>query len=223
MCSNIQYVVEGNKHSKLDFARSSTDSKPKTQTLVLSKAWKLPFPGQSRNVVSYNKIKEEFQKLDVFGEGKLTYLTLKTALQMFDVRVDDKTLRSWIQLCDQGNKGFVDLKDYVHVHESLVSPYEKDTSRRDRIETAAVVGSRDKAKEKVLRIAFDKYDLDQDGLISAEDLMVAAESGLLTDSRMKSKVSFTFKDAKEWIRMRDISGHNAVSFDDFYNYYNKKN
>jgi Ca2+-binding EF-hand superfamily protein len=222
ICSNIQYVIEGNKKRELvDSTKDSfeTSSKPKLQTLVLSRTWKLPFPGQSRKVSSYNKIKEEFQKLDVLGEGKLTFLTLKTALQMYDVRIDDKTLRSWISICDQDNKGFVDLKDYVHVHQALVSTYDEDVSRKDQIKMSAAVESRDKAREKLLRIAFDKYDLDQDGLISAEDLMVAAESGLLTDSKIKNKISFTLKDAKEWIRMRDISGQNGVSFDDFYSYY----
>lgn len=192
------------------------------QSLALSKAWKLPFPGQSRRVASYNKIKEEFQKLDILGEGKLTFLTMKSALQMYDIHVDDTTLRSWLKVCDQGDKGFVDLKDYVHIHESMASAYVEDSSTPNRLENASTErksATRDIAREKLLRIAFDKYDLDQDGFISAEDLMVAAEAGLLSDSRKKGKVTFTYSDAKEWIHLRDHSGNNAVSFEDFYKYY----
>ena len=55
----------------------------------------------------------EFRRLDITGEGRLTYLNLKTALQLRGVEgADDGTVKRWVRENDRGAKGYVDFNDY---------------------------------------------------------------------------------------------------------------
>jgi hypothetical protein len=43
----------------------------------------------------------------------LTFLTLKSALEVRDIHVDDGEIRKWLKDNDAGNKGYVDLDDFL--------------------------------------------------------------------------------------------------------------
>jgi len=212
------------------FEREHELSSSSIKRLTLAKTWKLPFPGESRKIASYNKIKEEFQRLDVLGEGKLTYLTLRSALELHDIQVEDSLLRKWLVSVDRKSKGYVDLEDYVHIYEAMNSHTADDDdiviginqySRNSlSLKNETRAEQRNIAREKLLKIAFDKYDLDRDGYISARDLQVAIQSGILADSLSgRDQSKFSLQDALEWIKLRDRSGNESVSFEDFYFYY----
>ena len=47
---------------------------------------------------------EEFRRLDVTGEGRLTAASLRTALQLREVTVDEATVRRWMKETDRGGK-----------------------------------------------------------------------------------------------------------------------
>lgn len=58
--------------------------------------------------------------------------------------------------------------------------------------------------------AFDRYDRDQDGFITKQDLRLTFESQGKTVSD---------KELVEWVRKRDSHGTGAVDFDDFAKHY----
>lgn len=169
--------------------------------------WKLPRRGQVK-IKSRKLIEDEFKKLDISSEGRLTFLTLKSALELRDIYVDggDSEIRAWLTEYDRGAKGYVDLGDYVSIYQTNF-PTKSLTSLdlNGGIDTI-------EEQEKVLRHAFLRYDFDQDGMISIEDLRqtIGRSSNLSNDQLLA------------WIRSRDKSGLGAVSFADFVEHYRNR-
>jgi len=60
----------------------------------------------------------EFRRLDLAGEGRLTYLSVKSALDLEGLgdQVADSDIRQWLRQHDQGNKGYVDLNDFQKIY-----------------------------------------------------------------------------------------------------------
>ena len=82
--------------------------------------YSLPFRATAPQIPPSQRSKD-FRRLDVTGEGRLTFLTLKSALELRDVHVDDATVRRWLQECDRGAKGYVDFADYEAIFETAHS------------------------------------------------------------------------------------------------------
>jgi hypothetical protein len=80
----------------------------------------LPFRATAPQIPPSQRSKD-FRRLDVTGEGRLTFLTLKSALELRDVHVDDTTVRRWLQESDRGAKGYVDFADYEAIFETAHS------------------------------------------------------------------------------------------------------
>ena len=71
----------------------------------LSKGWTLPFRSSHlRGSPSPSIITQEFKRLDLLGEGRLTYLTLKSALELREIKVADSTVRRWLKEMDRGGQ-----------------------------------------------------------------------------------------------------------------------
>lgn len=77
--------------------------------------WSLPFRSNCPYALP-PQIASEFKRLDLTGEGRLTYLTLKSALELREVSVEDGMLRRWLKEADRGAKGFVDFSDYCSIY-----------------------------------------------------------------------------------------------------------
>jgi hypothetical protein len=77
--------------------------------------WSLPFRSNCPYALP-PQIASEFKRLDLTGEGRLTFLTLKSALELREVSVDDGTLRRWLKVSDRGSKGYVDFSDYCSIY-----------------------------------------------------------------------------------------------------------
>jgi hypothetical protein len=86
-----------------------------TEGGVLKSSWKLP-TNRTALPLGKTEIATEFRRLDLMGEGRLTYLSLKTALELREVAVSDHDIRNWIREYDLGSKGYVDLSDYEHIY-----------------------------------------------------------------------------------------------------------
>lgn len=125
--SRSQYAsgIVGGGASTLDMARS-TLTKPRsaasgsstttaTQATALKAGWKLP-TREHAETLSRSEIVSEFKKLDITGEGRLTFLTLKTALEIRDVQIDDTVIRGWLRTYDLGDKGYVDFSDFEMIY-----------------------------------------------------------------------------------------------------------
>jgi Ca2+-binding EF-hand superfamily protein len=68
--------------------------------------------------VNPKRVAEEFRRLDITGDGRLTYMNLKTALGLREVAVDDVTVKRWMRENDRGGKGYVDFSDYQAIYDA---------------------------------------------------------------------------------------------------------
>jgi Ca2+-binding EF-hand superfamily protein len=164
-------------------------------------------------VPSKEEIHRQFRRLDLFGEGRLTYLNLKSALELIledsgrhrSDGIDDFTIRSWLRDNDGGSKGFVDFQDFLAIFpfNSGKSHSQASSSRLHGSASAPVVTS-----DRIDRIrrTFQKYDVNGDGLIDAEDLSKIFHATGKTVEK---------DEIREWVRKRDSKGIGAVCFEDF--------
>lgn len=157
---------------------------------------------------STEEIRRQFRRLDLTGDGKLTYLNLRSALELLqdgsDSRIDDIMIRSWLREHDHGSKGYVDMEDFLRIFESLKS---QSLARSISLPKNPPVES-----DRINRIkrTFKKYDLNGDGLIDAEDLISVFRAAGKT---------VEIDEIEEWVRSRDSKGLNAVCFEDFLAHY----
>jgi Ca2+-binding EF-hand superfamily protein len=186
--------------------------------------WRLPFRGKTKPI-SKAAIREEFRRLDcIQGEGRLTMLNLRSALELREVRETEQTVREWFKAHDRGEKGYISLQDYEAIYDSEgLGRSQLRATFADLTHTAASASPSGRpaspsalkkraAEERLslLRKAFDRYDADRDGKISSEDLRKAFTA---------QGKAFTPSDLRTWVQTRDLSGLGAVSFDDFVKHY----
>lgn len=84
-----------------------------------STQWKLPVrnsPLVRQSPLSREEIAKEFRRLDILGEGRLTFLHLKTALDLRGIEEEDSGIRRWLRENDIGEKGYVDFSDYEQIY-----------------------------------------------------------------------------------------------------------
>lgn len=182
--------------------------------------WKLPFKGRT-SYISKAAIKEEFRRLDILSEQRLTFLNLKSALELREVRETDQTVRNWFREHDRGSKGYIDYSDYAAIYEDddndLSSTINVGNGSGSNNSTRGYSSYDDSstskkttAKTDLLRQAFNRYDIDEDGYISLSDLKISFSNQGKT---------FNSTELKKWIEARDLSGTGKVSFDDFIQHY----
>lgn len=202
-------------------------------------SWRLPFRGKTAPI-SKAAIKEEFRRLDILGEGRLTMLNLRSALELREVRESSDTVRDWFRENDHGGKGYISYSDYESIYndssstahrgglktatfsDTLLNTKEGKTLTFAPTTTGGTTASsgrnspstkrRSAAEERLqlLKKAFDRYDVDRDGRISSEDLRQAFTA---------QGKAFTPADLQTWVSTRDLSGTGAVNFDDFVKHY----
>jgi hypothetical protein len=78
--------------------------------------------------ISEAEVIREFAKLDLVGEGRLTFLTVKSALELMRASgtssnddMDDVVVRGWLRDHDQGAKGYVDMADFRRIFANVIS------------------------------------------------------------------------------------------------------
>ena len=106
-----------------------------------------------------------FQKIDINGDGKVDEKELKHALRMWNIELDDATMKSLISACDVGDgDGKVDYKEFV------------DVLARDTV-TSAAMGKRDmQAKEAMGVDSLDKQYLGH--RIAPKHAIILGEGGI---------------------------------------------
>ena len=105
-------------HWSRDRAARAVEGASPTRSLRQSEAaavWTLPFR-RSAVLISRQAMDLEFRRLDLRGEGRLTFLTLKSALELREVHIDDQTIRKWLKETDRDGKGYVDFADYETIY-----------------------------------------------------------------------------------------------------------
>ncbi len=182
------------------------------------------------------EISRLFARLDISGDGRLTFLNLKSALEFLSEELpssqqqwDDVFIRSWLRDHDRGLKGYVDFDDFAAIFQGTRSR----SSETPQYRLSGMEKAKDKAPTKpdpyvdyerlsrirrfisliffiMLSRTFSKYDTNQDGYIDADDLSKA----FLAMGRQVKK-----EEIVEWVRKRDSKGIGAVCFEDFLAHY----
>ncbi|KAG6500385.1 probable calcium-binding protein CML18 [Zingiber officinale] len=132
-----------------------------------------------------DEIEKVFARYDANGDGRISASELDDVFRALGSTASPAEIRDMIAEMDADGDGFVDLQEFADFH------------RRG-------VGGADVDKE--LREAFDVYDLDGNGLISAEELHRVLK-------QLGEKCSV--KDCTRMIRSVDVDGDGNVNFEEF--------
>lgn len=126
-----------------------------------------------------------FKKFDVNGDGKISCGELGAIMASLGHPCTDEELQCMVREADADGDGFIDLAEFVEINTRGVDVQEAMEDLRD---------------------AFLVYDVDGNGVISAEELHQVLESlGERT----------TLAECKEMIRGVDSDGDGQVNFDEF--------
>ena len=197
-------------------------SSPKIVPDSTMQKWELPRYSAPTKMLEKEQVISEFRDLDLAGDGKLKFLGLRGALELKDVTLSDEALRSWLRESDRHGKGFVDLNDYLALYGYGKSASEtsfSSTKQQRGDELAGLLSINGQRSDVLLKRAFAKYDTDGDGFISVQDLRELVNWELVQD--LFQGVEYTDKELVNWVKKRDISGVGAVSFEDFFNFFNR--
>ncbi|XP_058079389.1 probable calcium-binding protein CML27 [Magnolia sinica] len=138
-----------------------------------------PNPSSFQNMEEIEKV---FNRFDANGDGKISAVELGDVLRALGSSPSDDELRRIMDEIDSDGDGFIDLKEFTAFH---------------------CAGAHDGGE---MKDAFDTYDQDKDGLISAEELHEVLE---------KLGESCSVEDCKRMIKSVDSDGDGNVNFDEF--------
>ncbi|XP_010916442.1 probable calcium-binding protein CML18 [Elaeis guineensis] len=139
-------------------------------------------------LVSMNDVERVFMRYDANGDGKISASELAEVMRALRSEVSDEELKAMMAELDTDGDGFVDLKEFAAFHCGLGG------------------AARGGGGEGELRDAFEMYDLDKNGLISAKELHLVLK-------RLGEKCSV--QDCSRMIRSVDSDGDGSVNFEEF--------
>ena len=231
----------------------SEAGKPTSATVSVSRptGWRLPFREALEEACvrkSRAAVQDEFRRLDIMSEGRLTYLNLRSALELREVREPDATVRRWMQEHDRGHKGYVSLADYEAIYANcIIGNNSSAASGRgsglgrgaeamgDTMDSLGTAESRsDHGSTGLYRgshyDSIDRGDAEraqqqrQDLLRKAFDRYDTDRDGRISTEDLQQAFTaqgraFTPQDLEAWVSSRDSSGTGAVSFEDFVKHY----
>ncbi|XP_028801871.1 calcium-binding protein CML24-like [Neltuma alba] len=133
-----------------------------------------------------DEVRQIFDKFDKNGDGKISSGELKEMLQSLGTKTTSEEVDRMMSVMDKNGDGFIDLKEFAEVH------------------CAGAKTSADDTKE--LRDAFDLYDLDKNGVISATELHSVMR---------KLGEECSLSDCRRMISAVDDDGDGNVNFEEF--------
>ncbi|KAJ8646680.1 hypothetical protein MRB53_008428 [Persea americana] len=136
----------------------------------------------SVSVENMDQVKKVFNRFDANGDGKISATELGDVMRALGSSPTDDEIGRMMAEIDADGDGFIDLKEFAAFHG----------------------GGAGDGRE--LRDAFDMYDQDKDGLISASELHRVLKS--LGDR-------CTIEDCSRMIRSVDSDGDGSVNFEEF--------
>ncbi|XVF71448.1 hypothetical protein PTKIN_Ptkin12aG0038300 [Pterospermum kingtungense] len=138
---------------------------------------------------SVEEMKKVFNKFDKNGDGKISRDELKSILSALGSTPSSDEVDKIMSEMDKDGNGYVDLDEFMAFHG-----------------TDANGGETEPCGEKELKDAFNMYDLDKNGLISASELHAVLK-------RLGEKC--TLSDCRRMISQVDKDGDGNVNFEEF--------
>lgn len=144
-------------------------------------------------VGSMDEIRQIFNKFDKNGDGKISSSEVINSLGELGTKISTEEVHCMMQEFDKDGDGHIDLDEFV------------DFIQRGGTGSGAE-GTTQPDGDKELKDAFDLYDIDNNGLISASELhKVMRMLGLKS----------TLRDCTNMIRQVDQDGDGNVNFEEF--------
>lgn len=133
-----------------------------------------------------DQVEKVFRKFDSNGDGKISLSELGAILNALGTKTSAEEVRRIMLEVDTDGDGFIDMKEFAAFH----CPSDGGSDSED----------------KDLRDAFNLYDKDKNGKISASELHSVMKS-------LGEKCSL--KDCRRMISSVDVDGDGCVNFDEF--------
>ncbi|PIA63707.1 hypothetical protein AQUCO_00201215v1 [Aquilegia coerulea] len=137
-----------------------------------------------------DEVKKVFNCFDSNGDGKISSTELGDVLRALGSYTTDEELQQMMEEIDKDGDGFIDLDEFAEFHRG-------GGSNGENINDDGV---------RELKDAFDMYDKDQNGLISATELHMVLKS-------LGEKCSL--QDCGRMISSVDADGDGYVNFEEF--------
>ncbi|KAG2715115.1 hypothetical protein I3843_03G065400 [Carya illinoinensis] len=144
----------------------------------------------SSDLGSMDEVKKIFNKFDKNGDGKISCDELKYILHALGSKTSSDEVKRIMSEVDKDGDGFINLEEFADFH----------------LGGSSSEGSQSSTKE--LRDAFNMYDLDKNGLISASELHAVLK-------RLGEKC--TMLECSKMISAVDTDGDAHVNFEEFKN------
>ncbi|KAG8093849.1 hypothetical protein GUJ93_ZPchr0012g20331 [Zizania palustris] len=151
-----------------------------------------------------------FSTFDHDGDGFITAVELEESLKRLGIAVSNAEAAAMVSRVDANNDGLIDIHEFRELYDSIPK------RRKHLPSTTAAAAEEDDDEEEEdderdLRDAFDVFDGNKDGLISAEELGTVLGSLGLRRHGGRPAVA----ECRDMIRLVDSDGDGMVSFEEF--------
>ncbi|KAI3466946.1 hypothetical protein Pfo_023609, partial [Paulownia fortunei] len=157
--------------------------------LAITSAHQTPINSRSPSLNSRAQIEEEleqvFKKFDVNGDGKISASELGSIMGSLGHPATEEELNTMIQEVDSDGDGYINLQEFIELNT-------KDIDYDEVLEN--------------LKDAFEVFDIDKNGSISAEELQDVLQS---------LGEECTLAECRKMISGVDSDGNGTISFDEF--------
>ncbi|XVF82748.1 hypothetical protein PTKIN_Ptkin16aG0074400 [Pterospermum kingtungense] len=137
---------------------------------------------------STQEMKKVFKKFDKNGDGKISREELKSILGALGSTPSSDEVDRIMSEMDKDGNGYVDLDEFIAFHGTNIN------------------GDETELGDKELKDAFDMYDLDKNGFISANELNAAL---------IRLGETCSLSDCQRMISQVDKNGDGNVDFEEF--------
>ncbi|KAH7533835.1 calcium-binding protein CML24 [Ziziphus jujuba] len=142
-----------------------------------------------KNGKSVDDVQKIFEKFDKNGDGKISCAELKNVMSALGSETSNEEIKRIMEEIDKNGDGHIDPREFA----LFFCGGESD-------------GGGDQCGTKELKDAFDLYDADKNGLISASELHSVLKG-------LGEKC--TLSDCRRMIKSVDVDGDGSVNFEEF--------
>lgn len=145
-----------------------------------------------------------FATFDKNDDGFITAKELFESLRSMGISSTDSEAENMVRSADSNGDGVVDIEEFCKIYNSSIVGASPD-------QTSTVPASEEEEeeeREKDIKTAFDVFDENHDGQISAEELSVVLKS-------IGGRQGYSEEACRDMIRKVDLDGDGKVSYEEF--------